>query len=98
MTVGHQVARAFPTTNVPGRNCPSRTSQVSFACEKFKVNRRAEKRVSIYPFRDLSKFLDGHRAGEEEIFRAQLEPFDHIPFGSVVVVAGSDGVSVNPKI
>src|SRR5260370_428122 len=40
--VGHQIARAFPTANVPGRNRPGRAGQVAMAGKKFEVNRRAE--------------------------------------------------------
>src|SRR6266487_3778101 len=98
MPVGHQIARSLPATDVSRRNCPGRTGQVPFASEKFKIDRRSEKRVLIYPVLDFPEFLNGHSASKEEIFRPQIQPFDHVSLGSVVVVAGSDGVSVNPKI
>src|SRR4030095_14364098 len=98
MPVGHQIARSLPATDVSRGNCPSRTGQVPFASEKFKIDRCSEKRVLIHPVFALSDLLTGQSAGEEEIFRPQIEPFGHVSLGSVIVVAGSDGVSVNPKI
>src|SRR5439155_12729017 len=98
MAVGHQIARTLPAADVSRGNCPSRTGQIPFASQKFKIYRRSEKCVSIHPVLDFSEFLNGHSAGEEEIFRPQIESFGHVLLGSVVVVAGSDGVSVNRKI
>ena len=98
MPVGHQIARTLPATDVSRGNCPGRTGQVPFASEKFEIDRCSEKRVLIHPVFDFSEFLNGHSAGEEEIFRPQIEPFGHVLLGSVILVAGSDGVSVNPKI
>src|SRR3954447_19858221 len=46
MTVGHQVTRPLPATNVSRGNCPGRTGQVAFASEKFKIDRCSEKCVS----------------------------------------------------
>src|SRR6476646_12173784 len=98
MAVGHQIARSLPATDVSRGNCPRRTGQVAFASQKFKIYRCSEKCVSIHPVLDFSKFLKGHSTGEKEIFRPQIEPFGHVPLRSVVVIAGSDSVSVNPKI
>src|SRR6266403_667073 len=98
MSVGHQVARSLPTTDVSRGNCPSRTGQVPFASEKFEIDRCSKKRVLIHPVFDFSEFLNRHSASEEEIFRPQIEPFGHVSLGSVIIVTGSDGVSVNAKI
>src|SRR5262245_22131674 len=98
MAVGHQIARSLPATDVSRGNCPGRTGQVPLASKKFKIDRCSEKCVSIHPVLDFSEFLNGHIAREEEIFWPQIQPFDHVSLCSVVVVAGSDGVSVNPKI
>src|SRR5215470_5427234 len=98
MAVGHQIARSLPATNVSRGNCPGRTSQVPFAGEKLKIDRCSEKCISIHPVLDFSEFLNGHIAGEEEIFRPQIQPFYHVSLGSVVVVARSNGVPVNTKV
>src|SRR4030095_2626566 len=98
MAVGHQIARSLPSTDVSRGNCPGRTGQVPFTSEKFKIDRCSEKRVLIHPLLDFSKFLNSHSAGEEEIFRPQIQPFYHVSLGSVVFVAGSNSVAVNPKI
>src|SRR5580765_2078710 len=98
MAVGHQIARSLPATDISRRNCPGRTSQVAFASEKFKIDRCSEKCVSIHPVLDFFEFLKSHSTGEEEIFRPQIQPFGHVSLRSVIVVARSDGVSVNPKI
>src|SRR5689334_615194 len=98
MAVGHQITRAFPTAYVSSWNCPSRTSQVAFACEKFKIDRRPEKDISVHPVLDLSEFVDSHRAGEEEILWPEIQPLDHVSLGSVVLVPGSDRVSVDAQI
>src|SRR3954447_7202449 len=98
MAVGHQIARTLPATDVSRGNCPGGTAQVPFTGEKFKINWCSEKCVLIHPLLDFSEFLNGHRAGEEEIFRPQIQPFCHVSLGSVVFVAGSDSVSVNPKV
>src|SRR5438094_2811010 len=98
MPVGHQIARSLPATDVSRGNCPSRTGQVPFASEKFEVDRCSEKCVLIHPVFDFSEFLNGHSASEEEIFRPQIQPFGHVSLRSVIVVARSDSVSVNPQI
>src|SRR5215469_14630397 len=98
MAVGHQIAWSRPAADVSRGNCPGRTGQVPFAGEKLKIDWCSEKCVSIHPVLDFSEFLNGHSAGEEEIFRPQIQPFCHVSLGSVVVVAGSDSVSVIPKI
>src|SRR5262249_18366115 len=98
MAVGHQIARSLPATDVSRGNCPGRTGQVSLASKEFKIDRCSEKCVSIHPVLDFSEFLNGHIAGEEEIFRPQVQPFDHVSLGSVVVVPWSDGVSVDAEI
>src|SRR5205823_11312725 len=98
MPVGHQIARSLPATDVSRGNRPGRTGQVPFASEKFEIDRCSEKRVLIHPAFDFLEFLNGHRAGEEEIFWSQIEPFGHVSLGSVIIVTGSDGVSVNAKI
>src|ERR1051326_9210489 len=97
MALGHQIARGLPATNVSCRNCPGRTGQVPFASKKFKINRCSEKGVPIHPILDFSEFLNRHRASEKEIFRPEIEPCDHISLGRVVIVSGSNGVSVNAK-
>src|SRR5207249_1952302 len=58
MGVGHQIARAFPTANVSGWNRPSRTGQVAMTGEKFKVNWRPKKCVTLHPLLDLPELLD----------------------------------------
>src|SRR5213595_1847598 len=98
MPVGHQIARSLPAADVSRGNCPSRTGQVALASQKFEIDRCSEKRVLIRPFFDFSEFLNDHSAGEEEIFLSQIEPFGHVSLRSVIVVARSDGVSVNSKI
>src|SRR6478672_8220457 len=98
MAVGHQIARSLPATDVARGNCPGRTGQVAFASQKLKIYRRSEKCISIHPVFDFSEFLNGHGAGEKEIFRPQIEPCGHVSLRSVVVVARSDSVSVDPKI
>src|SRR5215211_1100413 len=98
MPVGHQIAGSLPATDVSRGNCPGRTGQVPFASEKFEIDRRSEKRVLIDPVFDFLEFLNGHGASEEEIFWPQIEPFGHVSFRGVIVVTGSDGVSVDAKI
>src|SRR2546421_7489062 len=98
MPVGHQITGAFPTTYVSGWNRPSGTSQVAFACEKFKINRRAEKGVTIHPLLDFVELFNGHFARKEEIFRSQVEPFDHVLFSRVIFVTGRDSVTVHAEI
>src|SRR6478672_1171947 len=98
MAVGHQIARTLPAADVSRGNCPGRTGQVPFAGQKLKIYRCSEKSVSIHPVLDFSKLLNGHSTGEEEIFRPQIEPCGHVSLRSVIVIAGSDSVSVNPKI
>src|SRR5437763_10104551 len=98
MAVSHQITWSLPTTDVSRGNCPGRTGQVPFASEEFKIDRRSEERVLIHPVLDFSEFLNGHGAGEKEIFRPQIQPFSHVSLRSVIVVARSDGVSVNSKI
>src|SRR5438067_3253881 len=98
MTEGHQITRSFPTTYIPSWDCPSRTSQVALACEKLKINRRAEKGVTIHPLLDFVELFNGHFAGKEEIFRSQVEPFDHVLFRRVIFVTGRDCVAVHAEI
>src|ERR1043166_168392 len=98
VAVRHQVTWAFPPTNVARRNGPGRAREVAFAGEKFEIDRRPEKDVTIHPVLDLLEFLDRHPAGEEEILRAQIEPLDHVLFRGVVVVARRDRVTVHAEI
>ena len=98
MRVGHQITRAFPTANVSGRNRPGRTGQVVMAGEKFEINRCAEEGVTLHPFLDLAELLDRHFAREEEIFRPQIQPLDHVLLGRVVLVAGRNSVAVHAEI
>src|SRR5215467_5021852 len=61
MAIGHQITRTLPAANVSRGNRPSRTGQLPFASEKFKIDRCSEKRVLIYPVLNLSEFLNCHR-------------------------------------
>ena len=98
MPVGHQIAGAFPAANVARRNRPGRAGQVAFAGEKFEIDRRAEEGVTIHPLLNFLELLDRHFAGQEEIFRLQVEPFDHVLLGGVVFVTGRDGVTIHAEI
>src|SRR5260370_13723550 len=98
MAVGHQIARTLPAADVSRGNCPGRTGQVPFAGQKLKIYRCSEKCVSIHPVLDFSEFLKGHSTGEKEICRPHIESCGHVSPPSLVVVARSDGVSVNAKI
>src|SRR5207248_663530 len=66
--------------------------------EKFEIDRRAEERVFAHPFIDLLELLNRHLASEEEVFRLQIQPLNHVLLGGVVLVTGRDRVAVDAEI
>src|SRR5258708_7044180 len=60
MRVGHQIARAFPTANVSGRNRPSRTGQIAMTCKKLKENWLPTKYLTPHPPLTLTQLLHRH--------------------------------------
>src|SRR6266566_4517619 len=96
--VGHEIAGRFPTHQVASRNGPGRTSQIAMAGEKLKIDRRAKKSVAVHPLYHPGEFLDCRFAGEEEILGLQIEPFHHVFFGCIIIVARRDSMAVNAEI
>ena len=88
MTIGHQVARPFPSANVPGRNSPCRTGQIPFSSKEFKINRGSKEVKLAAPFLKFAEFLDGHFPGQEEVLRLNTEPFNHVLFSGIIFIAG----------
>src|ERR1700736_6989598 len=68
------------------------------AGKKFEINWRAEQGVTLHPFLDLAELLDRHLPREEEIFRLQIQPLDHVLLRRVVLVAGRNGVAIHTEI
>ena len=97
MAVGHQVARALPAADVAGGNGPGRAGEIALAGQELEINRRAEEGEPAGPVHDLAEFLHRHLAGEEEIFRLEIQPGDHVLLGGVVLVAGGNGVAIDAE-
>src|SRR6266446_1940607 len=57
MTVGHEVAGAFPAADIASRDRPRAASQVAISGEKFEVSRRAENRKLRAPLDGLRELL-----------------------------------------
>src|SRR6478672_3637100 len=60
VSVGHEIAGAFPTADVPCWNSPGGAGQVTLTSEEFEINRSAEKRVALHPLFDLLELLHRH--------------------------------------
>ena len=98
MTVGHQITGSLPSFDVAGRDGPGRAMQVAFAGKEFQVNGRTQQRVFLSPLDDFGKFLLRQFPGQEEVFRAFVEPLEHVFLGGVVLVPGADRVAVHAEM
>src|SRR6266542_3801012 len=71
---------------------------MSLAPEEFEIDRRPKKVIPIHPLLDFLELLNRHRAGEKEVFRAQITPLDYVFLRGVIIVSRSDSVAIDPEI